>query len=134
MPTRPVIACNSRKWNFRPRHWASRCSRSPYATLARSQSQRARIVEFARKERVPVMAEFRPITETGGLMSYGPNQIDLWRRAATYVHKIFKGANAAELPVEQPTKFELVVNLRTARQIGIELPTSILLRADELIE
>jgi putative ABC transport system substrate-binding protein len=98
------------------------------------QSQRARIVEFARKERVPVMAEFRPITEAGGLMSYGPNQIDLWRRAATYVHKIFKGANAAELPVEQPTKFELVVNLRTARQIGIELPTSILLRADELIE
>jgi ABC-type uncharacterized transport system substrate-binding protein len=98
------------------------------------QSQRARIVEFARQQRVPLMAEFRPITEAGGLMSYGPNQIDLWRRAATYVDKIFKGANPAELPVEQPTKFELVVNLKTARAIGIELPTSILLRADELIE
>jgi putative ABC transport system substrate-binding protein len=80
------------------------------------------------------MAEFRLITEAGGLMSYGPNQVDMWRRAATYVEKIFKGANPAELPVEQPTKFELVVNLRTAREIGIELPTSILLRADELIE
>jgi putative ABC transport system substrate-binding protein len=98
------------------------------------QSQRARIVEFARQQRVPLMAEFRLITEAGGLMSYGPNQVDMWRRAATYVEKIFKGANPAELPVEQPTKFELVVNLRTAREIGIELPTSILLRADELIE
>jgi len=98
------------------------------------QSQRARIVEFARRQRMPLMAEFRPITEAGGLMSYGPNQIDMWRRAATYVDKIFKGANPAELPVEQPTKFELVVNLKTAREIGIELPTSILLRADELIE
>jgi putative tryptophan/tyrosine transport system substrate-binding protein len=98
------------------------------------QSQRARIVEFARQQRVPLMAEFRPITEAGGLMSYGPNQIDLWRRAATYVDKIFKGANPAELPVEQPTKFELVVNLKAARAIGIELPTAILLRADELIE
>jgi putative ABC transport system substrate-binding protein len=98
------------------------------------QSQRARIVEFARRQRVPLMAEFRLITEAGGLMSYGPNQVDMWRRAATYVDKVFKGANPAELPVEQPTKFELVVNLRTAREIGIELPTSILLRADELIE
>jgi putative ABC transport system substrate-binding protein len=98
------------------------------------QSQRARIVEFARQRRVPLMAEFRPITEAGGLMSYGPNQIDMWRRAAAYLDKIFKGANPAELPVEQPTKFELVVNLRTAREIGIELPTSILPRADELIE
>ena len=98
------------------------------------QSQRARIVEFAKQQRVPLMAEFRLITEAGGLMSYGPNQVDMWRRAATYVDKIFKGANPAELPVEQPTKFELVVNLRTAREIGIELPTSILLRADELIE
>jgi putative tryptophan/tyrosine transport system substrate-binding protein len=67
-------------------------------------------------------------------MSYGPNQIDLWRRAAAYVDKIFKGAKPADLPVEQPTKFELVVNLRTAKEIGIELPTSILLRADEVIE
>jgi len=98
------------------------------------QSQRARIVEFARQQRLPLMAEFRPMTEAGGLMSYGPNQIDLWRRAAAYVDKIFKGAKPADLPVEQPTKFELVVNLRTAKEIGIELPTSILLRADEVIE
>src|SRR2546427_3698662 len=81
------------------------------------QSQRARIVEFARKERVPLMAEFRPMTEAGGLMSYGPNQIDLWRRSAAYVDRIFKGAKPADLPVEQPTKFELVVNLRTAKEI-----------------
>ncbi len=98
------------------------------------QSQRARIVEFAIQQRVPLMAEFRPMTEAGGLMSYGPNQVDLWRRAAGYVDKIFKGAKPADLPDEQPTKFELVVNQRTAREIGIELPTSILLRADEVIE
>jgi putative tryptophan/tyrosine transport system substrate-binding protein len=98
------------------------------------QSQRARIVEFATQQRIPLMAEFRPTTEAGGLMSYGPNQTDMWRRAAAYVDKILRGAKPADLPVEQPTKFELVVNLRTAKEIGIELPTSILLRADELIE
>jgi putative tryptophan/tyrosine transport system substrate-binding protein len=98
------------------------------------QSQRARIVEFARQQRLPLMGEFRPMTEAGGLMSYGPNQIDLWRRAAAYVDKIFKGAKPADLPVEQPTKFELAINLKTARAIGVTAPTSILLRADEVIE
>ena len=98
------------------------------------QSQRVRIVEFAMRRHLPLMSEHRPIPEAGGLMSYGPNQIHMWRRAAAYVDKIFQGAKPADLPVEQPTKFELVVNLKTARALGIEIPTSILLRADELIE
>jgi ABC-type uncharacterized transport system substrate-binding protein len=98
------------------------------------QSQRARIVEFATQRRLPLMSEFRVIPEAGGLISYGPNQIDMWRRAALYVDKIFKGAKPADLPVEQPTKFELVVNLKTAKAIGIEIPTTILLGADEVIE
>jgi ABC-type uncharacterized transport system substrate-binding protein len=98
------------------------------------QSQRVRIVEFAMRQHLPLMSEHRPVPEAGGLMSYGPNQIDMWRRAAAYVDKIFKGAKPADLPVEQPTKFELVVNLKTARALGIEIPTSILLSADELIE
>jgi putative ABC transport system substrate-binding protein len=98
------------------------------------QSQRARIVAFAMRQRLPVMSEFRPATEAGALMSYGPNQVELWGRAAAYVDKILKGAKPANLPVEQPIKFELVINLKTAKTIGIEIPTSILLRADEVIE
>src|SRR5262249_38070164 len=115
--------CKARKCAG-PRH----NGRSADSIPARAYRRICREGTRARDGRIPAHHRSR------GLMSYGPNQIDLWRRAATYVHKIFKGANAAELPVEQPTKFELVVNLRTARQIGIELPTSILLRADELIE
>ena len=88
------------------------------------QSQRVRIVEFAMRRHLPLMSEHRPIPEAGGLMSYGPNQIHMWRRAAAYVDKIFQGAKPADLPVEQPTKFELVVNLKTARALGIEIPTS----------
>jgi ABC-type uncharacterized transport system substrate-binding protein len=98
------------------------------------QSQRATIVAFAMRQRLPVMSEFRPATEAGALMNYGPNQVELWGRAAAYVDKILKGAKPADLPVEQPTKFELVINLKTAKAIGIEIPTSILLRADEMIE
>jgi putative tryptophan/tyrosine transport system substrate-binding protein len=98
------------------------------------QSGRARIAEVTTLQRVPYMSEFRAGPEAGGLMSYGPNQIDMWKRAAPYVDKILRGAKAADLPVEQPTKFELVVNLKTAKAIGIEIPTSIMLRADELIE
>jgi putative ABC transport system substrate-binding protein len=98
------------------------------------QSQRARIVEFAMRQRLPVMGEFRPVPEAGGLASYGPNQIDLWRRAAVYVDKIFKGAKPADLPVEQPTKFELVINLKTAKALGLEVPGKLLALADEVIE
>jgi putative tryptophan/tyrosine transport system substrate-binding protein len=98
------------------------------------QSQRGRIVAFAMRQRVPVMSEFRPATEAGTLMSYGPNQIELWRRSAVYVDKILKGANPADLPVEQPTKFELVINLKTARALGITIPPGVLAIADDVIE
>jgi ABC-type uncharacterized transport system substrate-binding protein len=98
------------------------------------QSQRGRIVTFAMRQRLPVMSEFRPGTEAGALMSYGPNQIDLWRRAAAYVDKILKGAKPADIPVEQPTKFELVINLKSAKALGITIPPSLLSVADEVIE
>jgi putative tryptophan/tyrosine transport system substrate-binding protein len=98
------------------------------------QSQRVRIVEFALGQGIPVMGEFRPVTEAGGLMSYGPNQVDMWRRAADYVDKIFKGAKPADLPVEQPTKFELVINHKTAKTLGISVPQTLLVAADEVIE
>jgi putative tryptophan/tyrosine transport system substrate-binding protein len=98
------------------------------------QSQRARIVEFAMGQGMPVMGEFRPVTEAGGLMSYAPNQLDMWQRAASYVDKIFRGAKPADLPVEQPTKFELVINLKTAKALGISVPQTLLVAADEVIE
>ena len=98
------------------------------------QSQRARIVAFAMGQGIPVMGEFRPVTEAGGLMSYAPNQLDMWRRAASYVDKILKGAKPADLPVEQPTKFELVINLKTAKALGLTVPASLLATADEVIE
>ena len=95
---------------------------------------RARLADLAVQNRLPTMYTNRPHVEAGGLMCYGPSFSDLWRRAATYVDKILKGAKPADLPVEQPTKFELVINLKTAKAIGIEIPQSILLRADEVIE
>jgi putative tryptophan/tyrosine transport system substrate-binding protein len=98
------------------------------------QSQRGPIVAFAMAHGLPVMSEFRPATEAGTLMSYGPNQIDLWRRSAIYVDKILRGANPADLPVEQPTKFELVINLKTAKALGLTIPPSVLAIADEVIE
>ena len=91
------------------------------------------IVSFAAKSRLPAMYPYTEAVDAGGLMSYGPNRPDLFRRAATYVDKIFKGANPADLPVEQPRKFELVINLKTAKQIGLTIPPNVLARADRVI-
>jgi putative ABC transport system substrate-binding protein len=99
-----------------------------------TQTHRARILEFAAQNRVPAMYEERQYVEAGGLMSYGPNILDNYRRTAGYVDKILKGAKAGDLPIEQPTRFELVINQRTARALGLTLPPSMLLRADQVIE
>jgi len=83
---------------------------------------------------LPTMHGFREFAEAGGLMSYGPNFPDLFRRAAEYVDKILRGADPADLPVEQPTKFDLVINLTTAKALGLTIPEPFLLRANEVIE
>jgi len=93
-----------------------------------------RIIEFAARHRLPVMYQLGEHVKAGGLMSYGANLADLYRRAATYVDKILKGAKPAELPVEQPTKFELVINGKTAKALGLAIPQSILIRADQIIQ
>ena len=95
---------------------------------------RKQVVELALKSKLPVIYRNREDVEAGGLMSYGVNLNDLARRAATYVDKILKGANSAELPVEQPTKFEFVINLKTAKEIGLTIPSNVLLRADKVIK
>lgn len=92
------------------------------------------IIEFAARLRLPAVYPFREGPEAGGLMSYGSNLADLFRRAATYVDKILKGAQPGDLPIEQPTKFELVINLKTARALGLTIPQTLLLRVDEVIE
>ena len=94
----------------------------------------ARIVEFAAANRLPLVSSYRGYADAGGLMTYGPSLHDLWRRAATYVDKILKGAKPADLPVEQPTRYELVVNLKTAKSLGLTIPPTILALADEVIE
>jgi putative ABC transport system substrate-binding protein len=95
---------------------------------------RERIVELAAKNRLPAMYGFREFADTGGLMAYGANVADLCRRAASYVDKILKGANTGDLPVEQPTKFEFVINAKTARTLGLTIPQSVLVRANDLIQ
>ena len=95
--------------------------------------QRA-IVAFATEQRLPGMYPYRPFVAVGGLMSYGTSQPDLFRRAAGHVDKILKGANAADIPVEQPTKFELVINLKTANALGLTVPPLLLAMADEVFE
>ena len=102
---------------------------SPIAT-----SHRKELAEIAAKSRIPAMYQVSESVEAGGLMTYGVSTADLWRRAAIYVDKILKGRKPAELPVEQPTKFELVINLKTAKQIGLAVPQSVLARADKVIK
>jgi putative tryptophan/tyrosine transport system substrate-binding protein len=97
-------------------------------------ARRAQIADLARKSALPTIYMFREGPDAGGLMSYGTNLTDSWRRAATYVDKILKGAKPADLPVEQPTKFELVINLKTAKTLGLTIPQSLLVRADEIIQ
>jgi putative ABC transport system substrate-binding protein len=103
--------------------------RNPHTVTYRRQ-----IVDFAAKSRLPAMYGDREFIEAGGLMSYGVSIPDLWGRAAVYVDKILKGAKPANLPVEQPTKFELVINLKTAKQLGLAIPPNVLARADRVIK
>jgi putative ABC transport system substrate-binding protein len=97
-------------------------------------TERRRLVDLAAKNRLPTVYPWREFVDAGGLMAYGPNNADLFRRAATYVDKILKGAKPADLPVEQPTKFELVINVKTAKALGLTIPPSLLGRADEIIQ
>jgi len=97
-------------------------------------AERTRIVEFAEKHRLPTMYPYSEMVKDGGLMSYSPSYPDLFRRAAKYIDKILKGTKPADLPVEQPTKFELVINLKTAKALGLTIPQSVLGRADEIIQ
>ena len=98
------------------------------------QSNGPRIVELATRHRIPTMFQARDFVQQGGLISYGVNYPDLYRRSASYVDRIFKGAKAGDLPMEQPTKFDLAINLKTAKALGIAIPQSVMLRADEVIE
>jgi len=97
-------------------------------------ADRQRIAGLAVTHRLPMMVAAKEYAQAGGLISYGTDYPDLFRRAATYVDKILKGAKPGDLPMEQPTKFELVINLKTAKALGLTIPPSLLLRADELIQ
>jgi putative ABC transport system substrate-binding protein len=96
-------------------------------------SNRGRVIELAAKHRLPVIYPFREFVDAGGLMTYGVNFTDLYRRSATYIDKILRGTKPADLPVEQPKQFEFVVNLKTAKQIGLTIPPNVLVRADQVI-
>jgi putative ABC transport system substrate-binding protein len=95
---------------------------------------RARIAELAAQQRLPAIYDDQSYVEAGGLASYGPSMVGMHRQAATFVARILKGASPAELPIEQPTIFELAINMKTAKALGITIPRSVLLRADRVIE
>jgi len=97
-------------------------------------ARRREIADLSVKARLPTMFPYREAVEAGGLMSYGPNLRDLWQRSAGYVDRLLRGARAADLPIEQPVRFELAINLKTARTLGLTIPPSLLLRADQVIE
>ena len=96
-------------------------------------SHRVRVVELAAQWQLPALHEVRAFVAAGGLMSYGTRFLDLWRRAATYVDKILKGARPGDLPIERIMKFELVINLKTAQALGLTIPPTLLFQADEVI-
>ena len=98
------------------------------------QSNRTRLAELTAKNRLPTLYTFREYVDAGGLISYGPNLVSQYRQAGVYVDKILKGAKPSDLPVEQPTKFELVINLKTAKALGLTIPQSVLARADDLVQ
>ena len=100
----------------------------------RINTQQRQVLDFAAKNRLPAMYHSPEFVEAGGLMSYAPNYADLFRRAADFVDKILKGTKPADMPVEQPTKFEFLVNLKTAKQIGLTIPQKVLARADRVIK
>ena len=120
------------------RAFAAMAKERPDALLllptALSPAHGIRLVDLALKRRLPAIVQGREVVTAGTLMSYSANWTDIARRAATFVDKILKGAKPADLPVEQPTKFELVINLKTAKALGLEVPPSLLARADEVIE
>jgi putative ABC transport system substrate-binding protein len=96
--------------------------------------ERRRLVDLAAKTRLPTVFPWREYVDAGGLMAYGADLADLFRRAATYVDRILKGAKPGDLPIEQPTKYELIINLKTAKALGLTIPPSLLQRADQVIE
>jgi ABC-type uncharacterized transport system substrate-binding protein len=102
---------------------------NPFAFVNRSQ-----IARLAQRERLPSIYGTKDYADAGGLMAFGPNVVDQWRRAATYVDKILKGARPGDLPVQQPTKFELVINLQTAKTLGLTIPSALLQRADHIVQ
>ena len=144
------VEAAARSLNLRLQHLGARGPEefdSAFAAMARDRADalqvvatstflvhRARLAELALKARLPTMYSFREQVQAGGLMAYAVNMADFVGRAAGYVDKILKGAKPADLPVEQPTKFELVINLKTAKALGLTIPQAVLLRADEVIE